>query len=234
MMHRILFALGICGLGAAAAPAPAFSQSHEAVQYKVLATSKTSTMQAEMQEASRDGYRYAGVMGGETSFGGSEVVVVMVKDGAPERYDYRLLATSKTSTMQQEMQGAGNDGYEYRGQTVFSSAFGGDEVVVILERERTSPSKGRFEYRLLATKKTATLQKELSEAGAQGFTFVGMTVAQTAIGGSGVFRPFQAEIPAASPLAPRPAGSLRSSSRMAASSAAGLRCMYRWVVPRSR
>jgi hypothetical protein len=51
---------------------------------------------------------------------------------------------------------------------------------------------------------------------------------------SGVFRAFQPEIPAASPLAPRLPGSLHSSNRIAASNAAGLRCMYRCVVPRSR
>ena len=55
---------------------------------------------------------------------------------------------------------------------------------LILERERTSPSSAQFEYRLIATKKTATLQKELSDAGAQGFAFVGMTVAQTAMCGT--------------------------------------------------
>ena len=176
---------GFC-VAAALAPSALLAQSGkqaEAVDYKVLATSKTSTMQTEMQAASRDGYRFGGVMGGETSFGGS-VVVVMVKDGAAERYDYRLLAASKTSTMQKEMQAAGDEGYEYRGQTVFSSAFGGDEVVVILERERTAPANQRYEYRLLATKKTATLQKEISDAGAQGFSFVGLTVARTAIGGT--------------------------------------------------
>jgi hypothetical protein len=43
--------------------------------------------------------------------------------------------------------------------------------------------QGRFEYRRLATKKTSTMQKELDEAGAQGFAFVGMTVAETAMGG---------------------------------------------------
>lgn len=41
----------------------------------------------------------------------------------------------------------------------------------------------------------------------------------------GLFRTFQADVPAASPLAPRATGSLRSSNRMAASNAAGLRCM---------
>ena len=47
--------------------------------YLLLATNKTSTMQQEMQEAADQGYVFAGVMGGETSFGGEEVVVVMDK-----------------------------------------------------------------------------------------------------------------------------------------------------------
>ena len=156
-----------------------------AVEYRLLATNKTSTMQKEMQEAAEAGYRYAGVMGGETSFGGSEVVVIMTKVQGSSGYGYRLLATNKTSTMQKELQEAGDAGYEYRGQSVFNSTFGGKEVVVILERG-PEPDKIRYEYRLLATKKTSTLQKELMEAGNQGFMFVGLTVAETAIGGTEV------------------------------------------------
>jgi hypothetical protein len=168
---------------------PATTQAQPAkdqVEYTVLATNKTSTMQKEMQDAAAAGFRFGGVMGGETSFGGSEVVVVMVRSGTKHRFDYRLLATNKTSTMQKEMQEAGDAGYEYRGQTVFKSTFGGKEVVVILERNSDAPAKDRYEYRLMATKKTSTLQKELSEAGEQGYDFVGLTVAETAIGGSEV------------------------------------------------
>jgi hypothetical protein len=151
---------------------------------RVLATSKTSTMEKEMNEAADAGYRFASVMGGDTAFGGSEVVVLMTRaPGGPSSFGYRLLATSKTSTMQKEMQEAGDAGFEYRGQTVFTSAFGGKEVVVVLERDKTVAQPVRYEYRLLATKKTATLQKEVSDATAAGYTFVGMTVADTAIGG---------------------------------------------------
>jgi hypothetical protein len=168
-------------------PATAPAQpAKDAVEYRILATNKTSTMQKEMQDAAAAGYRFGGVMGGETSFGGSEVVVVMVRDRSKRRFDYRLLATNKTSTMQKEMQEAGDAGYEYRGQTVFKSMFGGKEVVVILERNGDAPAKERHEYLLMATKKTSTLQKELSEAGEQGYDFVGLTVAETAIGGSEV------------------------------------------------
>lgn len=157
-------------------------------EYRLLATNKTSTMQKEMNHAADAGFRYGGVMGGETAFGGSEVVVVMHKDPANEqreRFQYRLLATSKTSTMQKEMQEAGDAGYEYQGQTVFSSTFGGREVVVILERDREA-EKITWEYKLLATSKTATMEKELKEAGDAGFSFVGVTVASTSLGGKEV------------------------------------------------
>jgi hypothetical protein len=166
---------------AAEPPAP------DSTEYRVLATSKTSTMQKEMNEGADAGFRFGGVMGGETSFGGSEVLVIMTRNAAAKpRFEYRLLATSKTSTMQKEMQEAGDAGYEYRGQTVFKSTFGGKEVVTILERDRDAANSVRFEYRLLATKKTSTMQKELAEAGEQGFEFVGVTVAQTVVGGTEV------------------------------------------------
>jgi hypothetical protein len=158
------------------------------LEYRLLATNKTSTMQKEMNQAAEAGFRFSGVMGGETSFGGSEAVVIMHKDPANEsreRFQYKLLATNKTSTMQKELQEAGDLGFEFKGQTVFSSTFGGKEVVVILEKDRESAAS-RWEYKLLATSRTSTMQKELSVAGAQGFAFVGVTVAETALGGKEV------------------------------------------------
>ncbi len=160
--------------------------SNQQYEYRLLATSKTSTMQKEMDEAGRAGFRIAGVMGGETAFGGSEVVVVMSRDQENPNegdYQYKLLATSKTSTMQKELQEAGDEGFEYRGQTVFKTKFGGQEVVLILERDRKDPSSHN-EYKLLATSKTSTMQKELSEAGNAGFEFIGFTVGTTRFGGA--------------------------------------------------
>ncbi len=159
--------------------------SNQQYEYRLLATSKTSTMQKEMAEAGRAGFRIAGVMGGETAFGGSEVVVVMSRDRENPNggdYQYKLLATSKTSTMQKELQEAGDEGFEYRGQTVFKTKFGGQEVVLILERDSNNPSS--HQYKLLATSKTSTMQKELSEAGDTGFEFVGFTVGKTRFGGA--------------------------------------------------
>lgn len=158
------------------------------VQYKLIATKKTSTAEKEINEAADAGFRFEGVSGGNTAFGGSEVVVIMSKLADAEakgRYQYKLLATSKTSTMQKELQQAGDNGFEYRGQTVYESFFGGDEVIVILEKDKTAAIV-KYEYKLLATSKTSTMQKEISAAGQEGFSFVGLTTGKTAFGGSEV------------------------------------------------
>ena len=57
---------------------------------------------------------------------------------------------------------------------------------LILLAAAATVASDRYEYRLLATKKTSTMQKELAEAGDQGYGFVGMTVAKTLVGGDEV------------------------------------------------
>jgi hypothetical protein len=154
-------------------------------EYRVLATKKTSTMEKELNAAGVEGFRFEGVMGGNTGWGGSEAVVVVSRERGVEKrasFEYKLMATNKTSTMQKEMQQAADQGFVYKGQTVFDTTFGGKEVVVIMERDRDAAPE-RHEYKLLATSKTSTMQKELMEAGEAGFQFVGMTVAETAFGG---------------------------------------------------
>ena len=153
--------------------------------YRLLATSRTSTMEKEMNQAAEAGYVFGSVMGGETGMGGKEVVVVMMKnsDAPAAKKIYKLLATSKTSTMQKELQQSGDEGFDYCGQTVFASAMGGREVAVILERDPVSGPK-HVEFKLLATTKTSTMQKELNEAGAEGFEFLAVMVGKTAFGGS--------------------------------------------------
>ena len=155
----------------------------QGIDYRVLATSKTSTMEKEMNEAGAAGFKFAAVMGGETAAAGKEVVVLMQKGGdVTGTFRYKLLATSKTSTMQKEMSDAALDGYDYVGQTVFESLLGGREVVSIVERGAAAQSP--FVYKLIATSKTSTLQKEAGELGREGFQALGMTVAKTALGGS--------------------------------------------------
>ena len=75
-------------------------------------------------------------------------------------------------------------GFTYVGQTVYNSTFGGKEVVVILES--SDQRKITYEYRLQATSRTSTMEKELNVAGRDGYQFCGVTVAETAFGGKEV------------------------------------------------
>jgi len=156
-------------------------------EYKLLATSRTTTMEKEMNDASAEGYRFLEVISGDTFFGGAEALVVMIRpaeDFSRGRFAYRLLATTKTSTMQRELQEAADEGYEHRGQSVFKKTFG-TEVMVILERDNKVKPK-LWEYKLLATKKTSTMQKEVMEAAAEGYQFVAFSTGNTFFGGSEV------------------------------------------------
>ena len=63
-----------------------------------------------------------------------------------------------------------------------SAQVSGGEVVCILERDKDESAR-KYDYKLLATTKTSTLEKELREVGAAGYEIMGMTVSKTAMGG---------------------------------------------------
>jgi hypothetical protein len=57
--------------------------SQTGVEYRVLATPRTSTMERELNDAAREGYLLSSAIGGETEFGGSELVAVVERDNSP-------------------------------------------------------------------------------------------------------------------------------------------------------
>ena len=163
---------------------PSVAQDAPGYEYRVLATSMTHTMELELNRAAEEGFRFQTAMGGETSGSSStEVVAVMARRaGVRPRVSYKVLAASRTSTMEKELQAAADQGFEYRAHTVYKSAFGGDEILCIVERDADRPAQ-RPRYRLLATNKTSTMEKELKQVGAAGYAIMAVTVAKTAFGG---------------------------------------------------
>lgn len=146
-------------------------QSQSGDRFKLLATTRTSTMQKELDEAAAQGYRI--LVGSPTS--GSEMAVFLERVATlAEPYKYRLLATTRTGTMQKELNDAAAGGYRLLPRTMIAKAhlLGPPEVVVILERP--PKAEKRYEYKLLATTRTSTLQREVTEAQAAGFVIVGM------------------------------------------------------------
>ena len=131
--------------------------------YVLLATSKTSTMQKELDQAAFAGYRV--LMGARAATG--EMGLLLEKAQTPEVYAYKLLATSRTSTMQKELDQAALEGFRILPRTLMG---GKSEIVVILEKPPGARSS--TQYKLIATKLTGTLQTEMKQATRDGFEVV--------------------------------------------------------------
>jgi hypothetical protein len=105
----------------------------EPLEYLLLATKKSGTMQKEIDEASSQGYRFLSVLGI-----GPEVTIVMqrTKGVTVPADEHKLLATSSIKTMQRELLVEAAKGFRFVGQTVFekSPMLGGNEYVAILQR----------------------------------------------------------------------------------------------------
>ena len=166
MFASLLPLLAICTFSAAQESKP------DDQRYKLLATTKTSTMEKELNASAAQGYRI--LIGSPTS--GSEMAIFLERAPSKgEPYRYKLLATTRTGTMQKELNEAGDGGYRLLPRTMIAKAqalMGGAEIVVVLER--APAGEKRYEYKLLATSLTSTLQKEVTEAQDAGFVIVGM------------------------------------------------------------
>ena len=158
-------AIAVCALMLAA---PAAAQD----KFLLLATSRTGTMQDELNAAGANGYRFAGTQGGETAFGGNEVVVVMVRDPEGRRFSYILLATSRTGTMEQELNGVPPE-FNVVGMTVFSSRFGGKEAAVILEAETSALTTAPTSSSSTSGSVSSSARSDAAKVGGSGIYLVG-------------------------------------------------------------
>jgi hypothetical protein len=140
-------------------------------RYLLLATVKTSTMQKELDEASAQGFR---IISAASSCGQSEMVLFLERVAQPpDTYKYRLLATTRTSTMEKELNQAAQEGFRLLPRTITAKeGFLSNEIVSVLEL--APKSSKRYRYRLLATSRTSTLQKEVAQSEADGFVLVGL------------------------------------------------------------
>ncbi len=147
------------------------ADKNDNLKYKLLATMKTSTMQKELDQTAAQGYRI--LVGSPTS--GAEMALFLSREGSvQEPYKYKLLATSRTGTMQKELNENAAGGFRLLPSTMIAKQqlLGGIEIVMIMERPPRVTKQ--YEYKLLATSLTSTLQREVTEAEAAGFVIVGM------------------------------------------------------------
>jgi hypothetical protein len=161
---------------------PAIAGAQEADHYLLLATSRTETMQKEINDAAERGFRVVAASRTENT----EVIVVLVQ--TPETYRYRLLATTRTRTLERELNEAAEAGYRAipgaigtkrtlndvlrRNDPKQSSVNSEGELLVLMEKGPDAPPA--LSYKVLATSRTGTLQKEMSQTAEQGYELVAL------------------------------------------------------------
>ena len=149
---------------------------------EIAAVLDLSWIQSELDEAAASGFR---VLMASAMTGGPELVLFLERMAQPpETYKYQLLATTKTSTMERELNTTAAGGFRLLPRTLaakeavgLAGLFGGGrdparEIVVVMERPPKANT--RYEYRLLAMSKDSALQKKVDDATAQGFVLVGL------------------------------------------------------------
>jgi hypothetical protein len=160
---------------------PGLCRAEDAPSYRVLSAIRAAALQQEMQVAADAGFRFSAVSGDTTLSEGKNVVVVMRKDElSSSKRDYRVVATTKTSAVD-ELQQASDAGFTYVAQTVFTGPLHFREAAVILERDPSS-QPARYQYRLLVTHRAKTMQGELETASQEGYEIAGLTIGSSVIG----------------------------------------------------
>ena len=137
----------------------------------LLAASSTATLQQELDKAGALGFHV--VLG--TTRGNAEMVLLLERNvRAATPLQIRLIATNTTATFQKEIADAARQGYRVVPQTFLNKPSGitGNEIAVVMERPPNSNQ--RYEYRLIATNQTSTLESEWVVATSQNYKATGL------------------------------------------------------------
>ncbi len=169
-MGRLTAFVGILAFipGPAAAQMPKIDSEQRQL---LLAAAEISTLHKDLDFAAAQGFRV--VLGG--SRGNSEMLLLLERGSNPaEKYQYRLVAATDTVTFQREVPAAAGQGFRALPRTFLAKpkALSIPEIVVVMERP-ANPARF-YEYQLLATTLTSTLEKEWTIASTRGYAAIGM------------------------------------------------------------
>lgn len=134
--------------------------------YLILSTKRIQTMEKELSETAAKGFRV--LYGAPTNQYDMALLLGKVESGRTPLL-YRILATSKISTMQKELNETGREGYRLLPRTiVFKQGFLTSELVMVVERDPSDPVT--YEYDLVEANKETKLHTKIEAAMAKGFS----------------------------------------------------------------
>ena len=144
-------------------------------RFQLLATNKSSTLQAELSQLAARGYR--------VQFGSAAKETLLLLERRPEakeNLESLVLTTTKSVTLQRELNDAATRGFRLVPQTLIAvqkTLLGravAHEVGAVMGK--TVTPEPQFEYVVLGTKRLSTLSEELAEAVAQGYEIADMVI----------------------------------------------------------
>ena len=156
--------------GALAAPA-AESARQERRSYLLLHTRRNSTLRKELERAAAAGYRIVNAPGLARTLLLPRTLLLEKEISSRDRPEYLLLATNRTSTMQNKLNAAAAKGFRLLPHTVRV------QVPFYVVVERNTRSKTRYEYLVLDRPwwRHSALQRELMDLSQQGYEAVALS-----------------------------------------------------------
>lgn len=151
-------------------------------EYKLLTTRNISTIQKELDAAASEGYEVRGAMADGKFFVGTDIVIVLERLAGEkaQRFLYRILTTNgdRENEFSDGLHKAVSEGYRpIKVIHQIDVGMGGiirpgkSTFLAILSRKAgdENVSADDTEYKLLATMRTSTLEKEINQAAKQGY-----------------------------------------------------------------
>lgn len=158
---------------APAAPAVVSPRASGSPMRKSIGGMKTRALEQQLNEAGAEGFRVTAASAfGDEPFG-SEVSFTLEKSvDSPDKYNYLLVAATKTSTLEKELNEGGAKGFCIVPGTVVRKAtmLRGYEVMAAMEKAPGAQSS--YKYLVVAARRESTFEKELESARQQGYSLV--------------------------------------------------------------
>lgn len=144
-----------------------FERQAHAEPWKILATKRKGTMENELMAAAADGYRIVAASGGE------ERVFALVQRANAPPVEYKLLEPARSASLERDLNEMAAQGFRFAEASLLSvgNSLGGATGLVM---ERT-PAPSPTAYRVVGARRVGTIDKELSQAAAEGFRILAAT-----------------------------------------------------------
>jgi hypothetical protein len=139
--------------------------------FVILSTKRIQTMEKELGEMGKKGYHV--LYGAPTNQ--VDMALLLTKNEPADRpaFEYKIVATSRISTMEKELNEAGLAGFRLLPRTIiFKQGFLTAELTMVLERDPLSDAT--YKYDLKESVKETSLHKQVDEAISGGFAPVTM------------------------------------------------------------